>query len=71
MYADLFGIEKSDGNLSGHIHNASLGAKWHFAKKLGFGAEYSSTWVKIDGHNRDENLDLKMEGPTVYLTVRF
>lgn len=70
MYADLFGIEKSDGNLSSHIYNASLGAQWHFAKKLGFGAEYSSTRGKIDGDTRKENLDPKIEDPTVYLTAR-
>lgn len=71
MYVDLSGIEKSGGNLSGHIYNASLGAEWYFAKNLGIGAEYSSTRIKIDGDSSTGNLDLKMDGPTVYLKARF
>ena len=70
MYADLFGIEKSDGNPSSHIYNASLDAKWHFTKKLGFGAEYSSTRGKIDGDSRTDNLDPNREDLTVYLPAR-
>ncbi|MEO7185917.1 MAG: hypothetical protein ABIY86_11470 [Rhodoferax sp.] len=71
MYVDLSGIEKSGGDLSGHIYNASLGAEWYFAKNFGIGAEYSSTQVKVDGDGSNGNLDLKMDGPTVYLKARF
>jgi hypothetical protein len=39
MYVDTSGVEKSGGNLHGHIYNAALGAEWYFLKNVGVGAE--------------------------------
>ena len=72
MYVDLSGIEKLGGSVSGSIYNASLGGEWYFAKNFGIGAEYSSTRINIDSDGSSGGkLDLKMDGPTVFLKARF
>ncbi|MES2583413.1 MAG: hypothetical protein V4627_11905 [Pseudomonadota bacterium] len=71
LYVDLSGIEKSGGNLNGHIYNAAIGGEWYFAKKIGVGVEYSATRVKIRVDGNNERLDLRMNGPTVFLKARF
>ena len=71
MYVDASGIEKIGGNLSGRIYNASLGAEWYFAKNVGIGAEYSSTRINIDSDGSNGTLDLRMDGPTIFLKARF
>ena len=71
MYVDTSGVEKSGGNLHGHIYNAALGAEWYFLKNIGMGAEYGTTRVRIDDNGGNANLDLKLNGPTVFLKARF
>lgn len=72
MYADVSGIEKLGGSVSGSIYNAALGGEWYFAKNFGIGAEYSSTRIKIDSDGSSGGkLDLKLDGPTVFLKARF
>ena len=71
MYVDVSGIEKTGGNLSGRIYNASLGAEWYFAKNVGIGAEYSSTRINIHSDGSNGILDLRMDGPTIFLKGRF
>jgi len=71
MYVDTSGTEKSGGNLHGHIYNAAIGAEWYFLKNIGVGAEYSATRVRISDNGSDANLDLNLNGPTVFLKARF
>ena len=72
MYVDVSGIEKLGGSVSGSIYNAALGGEWYFAKNFGIGAEYSSTRIKIESDGSSGGkLDLKMDGPTVFLKARF
>ena len=72
MYVDVSGIEKLGGSVSGSIYNAALGGEWYFAKNFGIGAEYSSTRIKIESDGSSgSKLDLKMDGPTVFLKARF
>ncbi len=70
-YVDISGIEKSGGNLNGHIYNAAIGAEWYFAKHLGVGAEYSATRVSINVDDNNESLNVKLDGPTLFLKARF
>ena len=71
MYLDLSGVEKKGGNLTGHIYNAALGAEWYFLKNVGIGAEYSANRIRLSDANDGANLDLKLNGPTVFLKARF
>ena len=71
LYADISGIEKLGGNLSGHIYNAAIGAEWYFMKNLGVGAEYSATRIQINGEGNNQHLSLNMDGPTIFLKARF
>jgi hypothetical protein len=71
MYVDTSGVEKSGGNLHGHIYNAAFGAEWYFLKNVGVGAEYSATRVRIEDDGGNANLNLRLNGPTVFVKARF
>ena len=71
MYLDVSGVEKHNGNLSGHIYNASLGAECFFAKNIGVGAEYTATRVRLDDKSDGANLNMNLNGPSVFLRARF
>lgn len=71
MYVDLSGVEKRGGNLTGHIYNAALGVEWYFLKDIGIGAEYSTNRIRLRDADDYANLDLKLNGPTVFLKARF
>jgi hypothetical protein len=71
MYLDLSGVERKGGNVTGHIYNAALGAEWYFMKNVGVGAEYSVNRIRISDANDGANLDMKLNGPAVFLKARF
>jgi hypothetical protein len=71
MYVDLSGVEKSGGNLTGHIYNAAIGAEWYFARHFGVGAEYSATRVQVNMDGGNGQLDLRLDGPTIFMKARF
>jgi len=71
MYLDLSGVENKDGNVTGHIYNAALGAEWYFMKNVGVGAEYSLNRIRLSDANDGANLDMKLNGPAVFLKARF
>lgn len=73
MYANLAGVKKNGGTLSGHIWNAALGAEWFPWQNLGFALEYSASRLHLH-KNYDEGtakLDLDSDGPALYLRARF
>jgi hypothetical protein len=71
MYVDLSGVEKRGGNLTGHIYNAALGAEWYFLKNVGIGAEYSATRIRLNDAGDGANLDMNLNGPSLFLKARF
>lgn len=71
MYLDLSGVEKKGGNVTGHIYNAALGAEWYFMKNVGVGAEYSMNRIRLNDADDGANLDMKLNGPAVFLKARF
>ena len=71
MYVDVSGVEKNGGNSNGHIYNTAIGAEWYFAKHFGVGAEYSATRVTINSDDGNQTLNLKLDGPTIFLKTRF
>lgn len=72
-YADLSGVKKNGGNLSGHIYSGALGVEYYPWKNVGFGVEYSVSKIQLSRNrpNYDAQLDLKTYGPGAYLKVRF
>jgi len=73
MYADVSGVKKNGGRLSGHIYNAALGVEWLPWQHVGLGAEYGYTRIRLyqHKHNYDANLDMKVTGPSLFVRVRF
>lgn len=73
MYADVAGVKKNGGELNGHIWNAALGVEWFPWQNAGFGLEYSASRLHVNKKydNAAAKLDLKSDGPTFYLRLRF
>jgi len=73
MYFDASGVKKNGGNLNGHIYNAALGLEWFPWHNVGVGAEYNYTKIRLndDKRNYDADLDMKLDGPSLYLRLRF
>lgn len=73
IYADAYGVKKNGGNLAGHIYNAALGLEWFPIENLGVGAEYSYTRIRLDQNHPSyqANLDMKLQGPSLFARLRF
>lgn len=73
MYFDASGVRKNGGRLSGHIYNAAIGAEWMPWQHVGFAAEYNFSRIKLDWRRTNYNakLDMKLDGPALYLRIRF
>lgn len=73
IYADLSGVRKNGSDLSGTITNAAIGAEWFPWKNIGIGAEYASTRIRLK--QKDDTVTsrvrLELDGPAVYLRMRF
>jgi hypothetical protein len=73
MYLDAAGVKKNGGRLSGHIVNAALGVEWFPWQNVGFGAEYGYSRVVLHQRKQayDANLDMKLDGPSLFVRLRF
>lgn len=73
MYVDASGVKKNGGRFSGHIVNAALGLEWFPWTNVGLGAEYGYTRIMLHQHkdNYNANLDMKLDGPSLFLRFRF
>lgn len=73
MYLDASGVKKNGGRLSGHIYNAALGVEWMPWQHVGFGAEYNLSRITLDWRRSDyaARLDMKLDGPSMYVKFRF
>lgn len=73
MYADVAGVKKNGGDLNGHIWNASLGVEWFPWHNIGLALEYSASRLHLNKeyHDATARLDLKSDGPALYLRARF
>lgn len=72
MYADLSGVKRNSSRLGGHIYNAALGAEWYPWQHVGFAAEYDYTRIKLaqHRHNYNDDLDMKLHGPSLFMRIR-
>jgi len=73
MYFDASGVKKNGGNLNGKIYNAALGMEWFPWQNVGLGAEYSYGRIKLNDNQSHylANLDMKVNGPSLFLRMRF
>lgn len=73
MYLDASGVKKNGGKLNGHIYNAALGVAWYPWENLGFGAEYGYSRIMLNQHKSRYNarLDMKLDGPSLFVKLRF
>lgn len=73
MYFNASGVKKNGSHLGGHIYDAALGMEWFPWQNVGFGAEYDYTRITIHQRHTDYNdaLAMRMDGPSVFLRLRF
>lgn len=73
MYVDAAGVKKNGGKLNGHIVNAALGVEYFPWKNVGFGAEYGYSRIVLHQrkHDYNANLDMKLDGPSLFVRFRF
>ncbi len=73
MYFDASGVKKNGGSLEGHIYNAGLGVEWFPWHNVGLGAEYDYTRIRLKrrANSYDANLDMKLNGPSLFVRFRF
>lgn len=73
IYADASGVKKNGGSLNGSIYNADVGVEWFPWHNVGVGAEYDFSRIQLhkNSHTYDANLDMKLNGPSLFLRFRF
>lgn len=73
LYADISGVRKNSGSLTGHIYNLSAGFEYFPWQHLGFGAEYGWQRIKIEAEKRDFDgeLNIRLSGPSVFIKARY
>lgn len=73
LYADFSGSRKNGGDTNGDIINAGAGVEWFPWRNVGFGAEYNYTRIRVNYRDDDAvaKLDLRLNGPALYLRMRF
>lgn len=73
MYLDASGVRKNGGHLHGHIYRAALGVEWFPWQNVGLGAEYGYTHIKLTQRKTDydAHLDMKLNGPSLFVRFRF
>lgn len=73
LYADISGVYKSHGSISGHIYNGALGFEYFPWQAIGFGVEYGAQRIKIDADKSafDGELNIHLSGPSAFVKARF
>lgn len=73
MYLDASGVLKNGGRLSGHIYNTAVGVEWFPWQNVGLGAEYNYSRIRLDQRKTyyQASLDMKLEGPAMFVRFRF
>jgi len=72
VFADLSGVAKSGGKLSGEIYNAAVGFEWFPVKNVGLVLDYGTSKINLTRHDVvDLSLKFKIQGPSAFLKVRY
>lgn len=73
VYLAGSGVKKNSGPLTGHIWTGRAGLEWFPTEHVGVGAEYATSRISLD-RRKDEyagNLELDVDGPSLFLRMRF
>jgi hypothetical protein len=72
FYAEASGIKKNGGNVDGHIYGGAVGVEWFPAKQVGVVLDYGTQKIKLNRNAaNNEELDVRLTGPSAYVKVRF
>jgi hypothetical protein len=73
LYADLSGVRKPSGTLTGHLVNGTLGLEWFPWQNLGFSLEYSENNLdlKADKESWEGRARIHFRGPAAFVRMRF
>jgi hypothetical protein len=71
MYAEASGIKKNGGNVDGHIYGGSLGVEWFPLKQVGVVLDYSIEKIELNRSAHNEQIAVRLTGPSAYVKVRF
>lgn len=73
LYADASGSRYTGGDARGSIVNAAVGVEYFPWKHVGLGAEYGTARIRYKhvDDNYTARLNVKMDGPAVFLRLRF
>jgi hypothetical protein len=73
LYADVNGVRKNNGSVKGHIYNMALGFEYFPWQHLGFAAEYGAQRIKVEADKRsfDGELNVRLQGPSLFVKARF
>ncbi|MBN8740757.1 MAG: hypothetical protein BGP24_14500 [Lysobacterales bacterium 69-70] len=73
IYADVAGVRKNNGSLTGHIYNLSLGLEFFPWRNLGVGFEYGAQRIRVEADKRsfDGVLNVRLSGPSAFVKLRY
>lgn len=73
VYVDASGVRKNGGALSGRIVDARVGLEWFPLHSVGIGAEYGISRIHLnrDAERYNADLDIDLDGPSVFARFRF
>ncbi|MES2037126.1 MAG: hypothetical protein V4495_04760 [Pseudomonadota bacterium] len=74
MFAEASGIKKNGGSINGHIYTATIGAEWFPVENIGIVADYGISKIDLTrdlGREDSAQLNLRLNGPSLYLKARF
>jgi len=74
MFAEASGIKKNGGSINGHIYTATIGAEWFPVENIGIVADYGVSRISLTrdlGREDSAQLNLRLNGPSLYVKARF
>lgn len=74
MFVEASGVKKNGGSLNGHIYTATIGAEWFPVENIGIVADYGISRISLTrdiGRDDSAQLNLRLNGPSLYVKARF
>ncbi|MFZ6679787.1 hypothetical protein [Undibacterium sp. Tian12W] len=74
MFVEASGVKKNGGSINGHIYTATIGAEWFPVENIGIVADYGISRISLTrdiGRDDSAQLNLRLNGPSLYVKARF
>ena len=74
MFIEASGIKKNGGSINGHIYTGTVGLEWFPVENVGIVADYGLSRISLTrdvGSEDSAQLNLRLQGPSAYVKVRF